>query len=124
MNRIVKLLLVASGLTIGIWYAFLTLQTIFVMRDEWVLLAGLVVGPLSVLPAIVVSIWRPRAAGKWLLAAATAFLVITCTHRGVDGHQVGMSVTKFVLPMVALGVGCIYSGRIPPPPVAPSNEPS
>ncbi|HWS17574.1 MAG TPA: hypothetical protein VN223_06145, partial [Candidatus Elarobacter sp.] len=64
--------LLIVGLVIGTWQCFISLQTIFVMRGEWLLLIALIIGPLSIIPAVVVGLWRPRLSGWWLISAGIA----------------------------------------------------
>ena len=48
----VKPALLVVGTVLGLWHCLISLQTIFVMKDEWLLLFGVVFGPLLTLPAV------------------------------------------------------------------------
>jgi hypothetical protein len=49
---VVKPALLVVGTVLGLWHCLISLQTIFVMKDEWLLLFGVVFGPLLTLPAV------------------------------------------------------------------------
>jgi hypothetical protein len=106
-----KLILLMAGVLIGTWQAFISLQTIFVMKDEWLLLTALIIGPLSVIPALAVSIWRSRLAGWWLISAGIAFFVLTLLHRGIEIGQIENSFSHFSFPMILLGAGFIWVAK-------------
>jgi len=107
-----KLILLMAGVLIGTWQGFISLQTIFVMKDEWLLLIALIIGPLSVIPVLVVSRWRPRLGGWWLIIAGIIFFALTLLHRGIEIGQIENSFFLFSLPMILLGAGFIWVAKL------------
>jgi hypothetical protein len=117
-----KLILLMAGVLIGTWQAFVSLQTIFVMKNEWLLLVALIIGPLSVVPAAVVSIWRPRLGGWWLVSAGIAFFVIASLHAGIEIGQITTAFSLFSLPMILLGAGFIWIAKLGSHPTISSTD--
>jgi hypothetical protein len=106
-----KPILLIVGVIIGTWQGFISLQTIFVMKDEWLLLVTLIIGPLSIIPAVLVSMWRSRLGGWWLISAGIAFFALTLLHRGIESGQIKTAFFLFALPIVLLGVGFVWVAR-------------
>lgn len=107
-TRVVKAALAVIGTAVGLWHCFISLQTIFVMKDEGLLVLGLVFGPLLTLPAVLSSAWKPRVGGWILTVAACVFLLTSVLHYGIELYQIGVAIAQFVLPMALLGVGFIW----------------
>ena len=103
--------LLVVGTVLGLWHCFVSLQSIFVMKDEWLLLFGVVFGPLLTLPAVLTSAWKPRIGGWILTVAAGVFLLTLLFHHGVELYQIGVATSEFVVPMVLLGAGFIWSAK-------------
>jgi hypothetical protein len=106
-----KAILLIVGFIIGTWQGFISLQTIFVMRHEWLLLIALIIGPLSIIPAVVVSIWRARLGGWWLISAGIAFFAITIFHEGIESGQIESAFFLFALPIILLGLGLVWVAK-------------
>jgi hypothetical protein len=106
-----KLILLITGVIIGTWQSFISLQTIFVMRNEWLLLIALIIGPLSIIPAVAVSVWRPRSSGWWLISAGIAFSVVVAFHSGIETVQIQTASFLFSLPMILLGTGFVWVAK-------------
>ena len=106
-----KVALFIIGIVIGAWQGFISLQTIFVMRDEWLLLIALIIGPLSIIPAVVLSLWKPRLGGSWLIIAGIGFSVVVAAHSGAEMVQLQTAFLHFSLPMILLGVGFIWIAK-------------
>jgi len=109
---VLKRVLFITGLVIGAWQGFISLQTIFVMREEWLLLVALIIGPLSIIPAVVLGMWRPRLSGGWLISAGIAFSVVVAVHSGVETVQIQTAFLHFSLPMILLGAGFIWVAKL------------
>jgi hypothetical protein len=99
------------GIVIGAWQGFISLQTMFVMRDEWLLLIALIIGPLSIIPAVVLSLWKPRLGGSWLIIAGIVFFVVVAAHSRVEMAQIQTAFLHFSLPMLVLGIGFIWIAK-------------
>jgi hypothetical protein len=106
-----RLILAIAGVIIGLWQGFISLQTIFVMKNEWLLLIALIIGPLSIIPAVAVSMWRPGLGGWWLISAGVTFFVIASLHRGIEITQIRTAFFLFSLPMILLGVGFVWLAK-------------
>ena len=106
-----KLILLVVGVIVGTWQCFISLQTIFVMRDEWPLLVALLIGPLSIIPAVLVGLWRPRSSGWWLISGGIAFFALTSLHKGIESVQIENAFFLFSLPMILLGAGFIWAAK-------------
>ena len=76
----------------------------------------LATGPASTLFAVLVSLFRPRSAARWLIAAPVVsfatVLLIAATAREWHPRLLVHYIIRFVLPMWAVGAGLILlSGR-------------
>jgi hypothetical protein len=109
---VLKPILLLVAVVIGAWEGFISLQTIFVMKNESLLLMALIIGPLSIIPAAAVSMWRSQLAGRWLIGAGIAFFAITSLHRGIEIGQIKTALFLFSLPMILLGVGFIWVAKV------------
>lgn len=107
-----KVVLLIAGVLIGSWQGFVGLQTIFVMKEEWLLLIALIIGPFSILPAVLVSMWRPRFGGWWLICAGVGFSLLALLHPGLEISQLKSAAFRFSLPMVLLGIGFVLTGKL------------
>jgi hypothetical protein len=107
-----KMAVLIAGVLIGAWQSFISLQTIFVMRDEWLLLVALIIGPLSIIPAVVVSIWKPRLSGWWLISGGIALSGVVALHSGVEAVQIQTALFLYSLPMMLLGVGFVLVAKL------------
>jgi len=111
--RIALVALTLVGFAVGIWHAWLAIQAILVFRTgepatSWI---AIVCGPLSTLPAVLLSCFRRRPAGYWLVAAAvTSFLAFLVGEGGVTENVLPF-LRMMAIPMLAIGVTMLLLSR-------------
>lgn len=110
LKLIIRYILLSVGIIVGIFHLKQGLKAMFVFRANepigmWV---SIIAGPLSTLPAILVSFFLPKIGGMWLICgsilSAIAFLITTHTFRDIIWYLLGYSVPMFILGFVALKV--------------------
>jgi hypothetical protein len=108
---VLKAVLIVLGLLIGWWHFRLSLQTIFLMRDEKLLLTAVLLGPFSTLPVVVIGVFRPKLAGVWLVLSGAAFMCLSAIAGPMDTQQMKTGLLLFLLPMCLLGTGFMGLAR-------------
>jgi hypothetical protein len=106
MNKrksIITAAIFVAGLTIGWYHLRLALKSIFVFKNNEPLASWLcmISGPLSTLPATVLSIFKRKIGGYWLIIGGTVSFITFLILRPTDPVAFG---EKISLPMIVLGV--------------------
>jgi hypothetical protein len=107
-----KFVLILTSLVIGIWHFGFALKALFVFRPKeplsmWIIILA---GPLSTLPAVLVSFIWIRIGGIWLvcggLISLIALLFLEIPNKFLDVFQYAL---KFIGPMLLLGLLAFFA---------------
>jgi hypothetical protein len=76
MKRILVVVVTIAGMVLGLWHLWFAAQAIFVFRsgEPWTSWVFMLSGPVSTLPAVLLSLFLRRAAGYWLIAGSLVSL--------------------------------------------------
>ena len=108
------------GTLLGIWHAQMATKAVFTFRNDelytsWV---GIVLGPLSTLPAVALALYRRRWGAFWLIGGGVISFIALSIRASVKGNPVSEFaelLTPFLLtvigPMIALGLGLLWIDR-------------
>jgi hypothetical protein len=81
MQRALVIAVTMAGCAVGVWHLWLAAEAIFIFKtgEPWTSWVAIICGPVSTLPAVVLSLFNRRAAGGWLvmgsLLSFAAFLM-------------------------------------------------
>jgi hypothetical protein len=107
---IIRYIFLSIGIIVGIFHLKQGLKAMFVFRANepismWV---SVIAGPLSILPAVLVSFFLPKVGGLWLICGSivsiVAFLTTTYTVRDIVWYLLAYSFPMFIFGFVALKV--------------------
>ena len=103
--------LIAVGLLLGIWHFKVAIKAMFVFRDNdpssmW---NFILTGPLSTLPAVIVSFLWPKIGGSWLLLGAVLSAVFAVIAT-LDQRLIWV-ILLYCAPMLILGLGLLLLGN-------------
>lgn len=113
MKRLLLVSLTVAGLALGVWHLRLALDAIFVFRrgealTSWITMLA---GPLSTLPAVVLTLVKRKLGGYWLLAgAAISFTIFILAERGLTENTVPF-LSMMAGPMAIIGAGMVLLSR-------------
>lgn len=108
--KLIRYILLSVGIIIGFFHLKQGLKAMFVFRTNepismWI---SIIAGPLSTLPAVLLSFFLPKIGGVWLICgsilSAVAFLITTHTFRDISWYLLGYSFPMFIFGVVALKV--------------------
>jgi len=92
----------------------LALKAMFVFRSDepastWHFIVS---GPLSTLPAVIVSYFWPKIGGTWLIAGSVLSFLFAIASMQTDWnlHDIVWYFTLYSGPMLVLGIGTIFCG--------------
>ena len=107
MNKPLKIGLFLTGFAIGVWHHVVGMTSIFVFKGTESLFVWLamILGPLSTLPAVIVSWFRPKIGGYWLVGGALVCVLSIGIGEELTLKQMGIWFLKVSAPMLAIGVG-------------------
>lgn len=94
------------GFVIGLWHLYLAQKAIFLFKEgeHWTSWAYMLCGPLSTLPAMVISLFKRKFAGIWLiLGSIVSTFIFIVGEKGATEYLFSMAV-MFALPMLILGI--------------------
>jgi hypothetical protein len=106
-----KFSLILSSLAIGIWHFGFALKAIFVFRPKESLLLWIIIfaGPLSTLPAVLVSLFWFRIGGIWLVCGGLVSLIALLFFEIPNKFfYLFQYVLKFIGPMLLLGLLALF----------------
>lgn len=110
LKPIIKYILLLIGIIVGIFHLKQGIKAMFVFRTNepitmWV---SVIAGPLSTLPAVLLSFFLPKIGGVWLVCGAAlsfaAFLINIHTFRDIIWYLLAYSFPMLVFGIVALKV--------------------
>ena len=96
---------IGVGILLGLWHAKIALRGIFVFRENeplavWI---GVLCGPLSTLPAAMVSLFSRKVGAYWLIAGACISFTSFIFWPGFLVQEIPVILLKWCGPMMALG---------------------
>lgn len=112
--------LVTIGIIVGIWHGFIGLRGLWVFREHEPLSSWIVIltGPLSMLPATLLAVFRRPWGASWLIGGGLLSLggvVLTEVNNGETAMEVTSAALSYsraiALPMFLVGVGLILLHR-------------
>jgi hypothetical protein len=109
MNRLLIGVLMLAALALGVWHLGLGIRAMFVFRSGEPITSWIVIlcGPLSTLPAVIVSCFRRRTAGYWLiLGAVISFVALIISESGLTENSLPF-LWMMAGPMAALGISLL-----------------
>ena len=97
---------VAIALMLGAYHLRLAMRALFVFREGEPLASWIAVltGAASTMPAAILSIFKKKAAGMWLMATAVVSAVATVLSEPSDTRGIVAVVGVVTLPMIVLGL--------------------
>lgn len=110
MERFPKYILLLIGLFLGLAHFWLAVKAMFVFRSDetsstWYFI---VLGPLSTLPAVVISYFWPKVGSAWLILGSVSSFLFVIAGMQSDFHEIAWYFTAYSAPMLVLGVGIIF----------------
>jgi hypothetical protein len=109
MKRGVLIVLTVAGIALGVWHLRLASQAISVFGSgepltSWI---AMLCGPVSTLPAVVLSLFRRRTGGGWLVAGSLVSLVAFVLGEGRLTEDLFPFLWSIATPMLLIGVAMI-----------------
>lgn len=113
MKRALLIILTVAGVAVGVWQFRLATQAIFVFRSgepltSWI---AMLCGPVSTLPAVVLSLFRKRAGAYWLVAGSLISFVAFLLGEGGITENIFPFLWMMATPMLLIGVAMIILTR-------------
>ena len=107
-----KYILLLVGIVLGCAHLWLALKAMFVFRSDepastWNFIVS---GPLSTLPAVIVSYFWPKIGGTWLIVGSVLSFLFAIASMQTDRnlHDIVWYFTAYSGPMLVLGIGAIF----------------
>lgn len=113
MNRSLLVATTIAAFCLGVWHLQLGVQAILLFRNGEPLLSwvAMLCGPISTLPAVLLScVWR-KAAGHWLIAGAIISFVALLIGEGGLTESIRPFVWMVAAPMSLIGAGLLWASR-------------
>jgi hypothetical protein len=114
VERFSKYILLLAGILVGCAHLWLALKAMFVFRNDepsstWNFIVS---GPLSTLPAVIVSYFWPKIGGTWLIVGSVLSFLFAIASMQTDRnlHDIVWYFTLYSAPMLVLGIGTIFCG--------------
>lgn len=113
MKRALLIVLTVAGIALGAWHLRLASQAIFVFRGgepltSWI---AMLCGPVSTLPAVVLSLFRTRPGAYWLIAGGLVSFVVFLLGEGGVTENLFPFLRMTTGPMFLIGVAMIILTR-------------
>jgi hypothetical protein len=112
IERFLRYILLLAGIVLGCAHLWLALKAMFVFRNDepssmWNLIMS---GPLSTLPAVIVSYFWPKIGGAWLILGSVLSFLFAIASMQTDRnlHDIVWYFTAYSGPMLVLGIGTIF----------------
>ena len=112
VERFSKYILLLAGILLGCAHLWLALTAMFVFRNDepastWNFIMS---GPLSTLPAVIVSYFWPKIGGTWLIFGSVLSFLFALASMQTDRnlHDIVWYFTAYSGPMLVLGIGTIF----------------
>jgi len=112
VERFLKYILLLAGIALGCAHLWLALRAMFVFRNDepsstWNFIIS---GPLSTLPAVIVSYFLPTIGGTWLIVGSVLSFLFALASMQTDRnlHDIVWYFTAYSGPMLVLGIGTIF----------------
>jgi hypothetical protein len=107
-----KYVLLLAGTALGCAHLWLALKAMFVFRSDepsstWNFIMS---GPLSTLPAVILSYFWPKSGGTWLIFGSVLSFLFALASMQPDRnlHDIVWYITAYSGPMLVLGIGTIF----------------
>ena len=114
IERFLRYILLLAGIVLGCAHLWLSLKAMFVFRSDesastWNFIVS---GPLSTLPAVIVSYFWPKIGGTWLIVGSVLSFLFAIASMQTDRnlHDIVWYFTLYSGPMLVLGIGTIFCG--------------
>jgi len=109
-----RYILLLAGILLGCTHLWLALKAMFVFRNDepsstWNFIMS---GPLSTLPAVIVSYFWPTIGGTWLIFGSVLSFLFAIASMQTDRnlHDIVWYFTAYSGPMLVLGIGTFFCG--------------
>ncbi len=125
IKRWIFISLIVIGAFIGLWHFRLAMRAVLVFRHDESVLSWVAIlsGPLSTLPAIIVSVINRKLGSSWLIIGSLVSLLAMVLGENFKMERVIPFFYMFSTPMIILGIGFIivsYKKINNPPPSTPA----
>ena len=114
VERFSKYILLLAGIVLGCAHLWLALKAMFVFRSDepsstWNFILS---GPLSTLPAVIVSYFWAKIGGTWLIVGSVLSFLFAIASMQTDRnlHDIVWYFSAYSGPMLVLGIGTIFCG--------------
>lgn len=101
------------GIIVGIVHFYLGTMAIFVFREEEPLTSWITIlfGPLSTLPAVILSIFRRQIGGMWLIIGSVISLIALAIDQPLNIQKIFRFVIIMSGPMALIGSAILFMSK-------------
>lgn len=104
------------GLFVGAMHFKVGLKAIFVFtnNEPFLVWVFVLLGPLTTLPAVILSFFKPRIGGAWLITGSLlsllAVVILAIERKELD--RILSSFVRYSIPMITIGIILLFKDRI------------
>ncbi len=114
MRRALVIAVTIAGCAVGVLHLWLAATAIFLFKtgEPWTSWVSIICGPVSTLPAVVLSLFNRRAAGIWLIAGSFFSFGAFLMGEGGVTDNVFPYIWMMAAPMFVMGVIMVMLAKI------------